>query len=159
MTADVRYYCVLQIDAATGEEETVGSVLTRSIRTARCFRRLGLQSGDVLTLGGRNHLDLRIPFYAALMAGLPVAGVDPFYKYSKLTGLGTGSAPIFLRACTKVFRVGDLRSKTQPLTFSYCVFISTREKAHALSRWGRQRYSSPRNTPFHYYFCNSLLRR
>lgn len=70
-----------QIDAATGKNETYGSVLTRSVRLARCFQKMGLQPGDVLALGGRNHLDLRIPYYAALLTGLPIAGVDPFFKY------------------------------------------------------------------------------
>lgn len=42
-----------------------------------------MQPGDVLALSGRNHLDLHIPYYAALMIGMPIAGVDPEFKYSK----------------------------------------------------------------------------
>ncbi|KAJ0173223.1 hypothetical protein K1T71_011399 [Dendrolimus kikuchii] len=75
---------ICQIDAATGAQESRESVLRRSVRLARCFRRLGLQPGDVLALGGRNHLDLHIPYYAALLNGLPISGVDPLFKYDEI---------------------------------------------------------------------------
>lgn len=42
-----------------------------------------MKPGDVLALGGNNHLDLHIPYYAALFNGMPIAGVDPLFKYSK----------------------------------------------------------------------------
>ncbi|KAJ8712790.1 hypothetical protein PYW08_008094 [Mythimna loreyi] len=71
---------VYQIDAATGQSETNASVLARSIQLARCFRKLGAKPGDVLALGGKKHLDLHIPYFAAIMNGMPVAGVDPFFK-------------------------------------------------------------------------------
>ncbi|XP_063388946.1 uncharacterized protein LOC134674749 isoform X1 [Cydia fagiglandana] len=75
---------VCQIDAATGEEETRRSVLTRATTLARCLRTLGLKPGDVLALGGDNHLDLHIPFYSALMNGYPISGVDPFFKFDEI---------------------------------------------------------------------------
>ncbi|CAG5047597.1 unnamed protein product [Parnassius apollo] len=76
-----------QIDAATGQEETNASVLSRSIRLAQALRKFGLRPGDVLALGGNNHLDLHIPYYAALLNGYPIAGVDPLFKYSELRSL------------------------------------------------------------------------
>ncbi|XP_064074401.1 luciferin 4-monooxygenase-like [Vanessa tameamea] len=75
---------VLQIDAATGGEETYASVLSRSIRLARSLRAIGLKPGDVLAIGGRNHLNIHIPFYAALFNGLPIVGVDPYFKYEEI---------------------------------------------------------------------------
>lgn len=78
---------VCQIDAATGDEETRRSVLTRATTLARCLRTLGLTPGDVLALGGDNHLDLHIPFYAALMNGYPIGGVDPFFKFDEIKQL------------------------------------------------------------------------
>ncbi|XP_030024510.2 luciferin 4-monooxygenase [Manduca sexta] len=75
---------ICQIDHATGEQETNASVLKRSIRLARCFRKLGFKPGDVLALGGRNHMDLFIPYYAALMNGLPIVGVDPLFKFDEI---------------------------------------------------------------------------
>ncbi|XP_073948114.1 luciferin 4-monooxygenase-like [Choristoneura fumiferana] len=75
---------IFHIDAATGEQETRRSVLARTTRLAQCFRNMGLQPGDVLLLGGKNHLDMFIPFYAALMSGLPIAGVDPQFKYNEI---------------------------------------------------------------------------
>lgn len=59
-------------------------MLSRAVRLARCLRRLGAQPGDLLALHGRNHLDLLIPFYAALFNGLTVCGVDPAYDYDEI---------------------------------------------------------------------------
>ncbi|KAJ2940211.1 hypothetical protein O0L34_g11778 [Tuta absoluta] len=84
---------IFQIDAGTGEEETNGSVLSRSIRLARCFRNIGLKPGDVLALGGRNHLDLHIPFYAAMFNGYPIVGVDPYFKYDEIRTLFKITSP------------------------------------------------------------------
>ncbi|CAH2238908.1 jg13716 [Pararge aegeria aegeria] len=78
---------VCQIDAATGEEETYASVLKRSIRLAQALRAFGLNPGDVVAIGGPNHLDLCIPFYAALYNGLPIVGVDPYFKYDEVRQL------------------------------------------------------------------------
>lgn len=74
---------MVQIDGGTGEQETKRSVLSRTIRLSYCMKKYGLKPGDVLALGGKNHLDVHIPFYAAMMSGLPMAGVDPLYKYGK----------------------------------------------------------------------------
>nr|XP_026488572.1 luciferin 4-monooxygenase-like [Vanessa tameamea] len=78
---------ICQIDAATGEEESYASVLSRSIKMARALRAFGLKPGDVLALGGRNHVNLHIPFYAALFNGLPIVGIDPFFKYDEVRTL------------------------------------------------------------------------
>ncbi|XP_023938239.2 luciferin 4-monooxygenase-like [Bicyclus anynana] len=78
---------VFQIDAATGEEESYGSVLNRSIRLAQALRAFGLSPGDVVAISGPNHLDLCIPFYAALFNGLPIVGVDPYFKYEEVRAL------------------------------------------------------------------------
>ncbi|CAH0595186.1 unnamed protein product [Chrysodeixis includens] len=74
---------ICQIDAGTGESETNASVLSRAVRLARGLRQLGLKPGDVLALQGTNHLDLLIPFYAALFNGLTLVGVDPAYDYEE----------------------------------------------------------------------------
>ncbi|XP_068623524.1 luciferin 4-monooxygenase-like [Battus philenor] len=78
---------ICQIDAATGQEETNSSVLSRTIRLAQAMRKFGLKPGDVLAFGGNNHLDLHIPYYAGLMNGYPIVGVDPLYKLDELRSL------------------------------------------------------------------------
>ncbi|XP_063540934.1 luciferin 4-monooxygenase-like isoform X2 [Cydia strobilella] len=75
---------ICQIDAATGQEETCASVLSRSIRLAQCFRKLGLVPGDTIVIGGKNHLDVHIPYYAGMINGLPVAGLDPALRCNEL---------------------------------------------------------------------------
>ncbi|XP_063388571.1 luciferin 4-monooxygenase-like isoform X2 [Cydia fagiglandana] len=67
---------VLQIDGATGESETNGSVLERTVRCAIALKSLGLRRGDVITLMAPNHIDLAIPFYAALYLGVIVSPID-----------------------------------------------------------------------------------
>ncbi|VVC98495.1 unnamed protein product [Leptidea sinapis] len=82
-----------QIDAATGEEETYASVLDRSVKLARYLRNSGLVPGDVLAIGGRNHVDLYIPFYSALFNGHTIIGVDPNYKNSEIKKLFEMTSP------------------------------------------------------------------
>ncbi|RVE42388.1 hypothetical protein evm_012966 [Chilo suppressalis] len=75
---------ICQIDVATGEKESKGSMLSRSAQLARSLRKFGLQPKDVLTICGKNHLDLHIPYYAALFNGLPICGVDNSFKYDEV---------------------------------------------------------------------------
>ncbi|XP_063541154.1 luciferin 4-monooxygenase-like isoform X2 [Cydia strobilella] len=77
---------VLQIDGATGEQETTGSVLERSVRCAIALKKLGLQRGDAIILMAPNHLDLAIPFYAALYLGVIVAPIDRTLGVNELHG-------------------------------------------------------------------------
>lgn len=65
-----------QIDGATGESETSGSVLERSVRCAQSLRNLGMKYGDLMVLMAPNHLDVTVPLYAALYLGLVVVAVD-----------------------------------------------------------------------------------
>ncbi|CAG9559241.1 unnamed protein product [Danaus chrysippus] len=67
---------VTQIDGATGESETNESILKRSVKCAASFRKFGLQSTEVIVLMAPNHIDLCIPFYAALYTGNVIAAVD-----------------------------------------------------------------------------------
>ncbi|XP_049879452.1 luciferin 4-monooxygenase-like [Pectinophora gossypiella] len=77
---------VLQIDAATDESETNASVLERSVKCAISLKNLGLQCGDVIVLMAPNHVDLAIPFYAALYLGVTVAPVDMTLTVNELKG-------------------------------------------------------------------------
>ncbi|CAH4033899.1 unnamed protein product [Pieris brassicae] len=75
---------VAQIDGITGQKETYGSVLSRSIKLARCLRKSGFKPGDVLAICGVNHFDIRIPFFSALFNGLPLVCIDPYYKHDEI---------------------------------------------------------------------------
>ncbi|XP_050666957.1 luciferin 4-monooxygenase-like [Leptidea sinapis] len=77
---------VMQIDGATGETETNRSALERSVRCAESLRRHGLQAGDVIVLMAPNHLDIAIPFYAALYLGVMIAAVDRNLSIGELEG-------------------------------------------------------------------------
>ncbi|KAJ8711128.1 hypothetical protein PYW07_008370 [Mythimna separata] len=75
---------VLQIHGGTGESETNGSMLRRSIQCATTFRNLGLKTGDTIVLMAPNHLDQPVPFYAALYLGIAIAAIDRFLGVSEL---------------------------------------------------------------------------
>ncbi|KAF9411677.1 hypothetical protein HW555_009594 [Spodoptera exigua] len=78
---------LLQIDGSTGESETSGSVLERSVRFAMSLRKLGIKRGEVMVLLAPNHLDITIALYAALYLGivLPIFSADlqPLLAISK----------------------------------------------------------------------------
>ncbi|XP_026745534.1 probable 4-coumarate--CoA ligase 2, partial [Trichoplusia ni] len=110
---------ICQIDAATGKSETNASVLSRAVRLARCLRRLGAQPGDLLALHGRNHLDLLIPFYAALFNGLTVCGVDPAYRLDEIKQLFIKIKPKIVFCQSEIFleAVRELSLDTKVVTF------------------------------------------
>ncbi|XP_050552690.1 luciferin 4-monooxygenase-like [Spodoptera frugiperda] len=66
---------LLQIDGSTGESETSGSVLERSVRFALSLRKLGIKRGELMVLLAPNHLDLSIALYAGLYLGIVVCGI------------------------------------------------------------------------------------
>ncbi|XP_023938241.2 luciferin 4-monooxygenase [Bicyclus anynana] len=78
---------IFLIDAATGEEESYGSVLNRSIRLAQALRAFGLSPGDVVAISGPNRIDVCISFFASLFNGLQIIGVDPYSKYDEVRGI------------------------------------------------------------------------
>ncbi|CAH0758500.1 unnamed protein product [Diatraea saccharalis] len=83
-----------QVDAATGLSETNGSVLARSVRLGRSLIKYGLvPEKDIVALSGRGHLDLLIPYYAALFNGLPLLGVDVLYKLDEIKHILKLTAP------------------------------------------------------------------
>lgn len=44
---------------------------------------MGIQCGDVMAILAPNHIDVVIPFYAALYIGVTIAGVDMSLGISK----------------------------------------------------------------------------
>lgn len=74
----------LQIDGGTGETETFGSALRRSVQCASAFKKLGLKQGDVIVLMAPNHIHLTIPMYAAFYLGVAVAGISAANSVCKL---------------------------------------------------------------------------
>ncbi|XP_041972408.1 luciferin 4-monooxygenase-like isoform X2 [Aricia agestis] len=67
---------LLQIDGGTGETETCGSVLARSVRLARVLQRRGFGIGDVIVIMAPNNIHVCVPMYAAFYLGVAVACVD-----------------------------------------------------------------------------------
>ncbi|GBP35728.1 Luciferin 4-monooxygenase [Eumeta japonica] len=111
-----------QIDGGTGAAETNRSVLERTIQCATAMRGYGLQVGDVITLMAPSHLDLCVPFYAALYLGVIVAAVDRYLGTGELTETFSIGRPklIFCQSekAPDVQRaLNDIDLDTQILTF------------------------------------------
>ncbi|CAH0696640.1 unnamed protein product [Spodoptera exigua] len=115
-----RPQAICQIDAATGKYESNASVLYRSIRLAQCLRQFGAKPGDVLALHGKNHLDLHIPYYAALLNGMPIVGVDPMFKFEEIKKLFKLTTPkvAFCQCEHFIDAVTELGLDTKIVTFS-----------------------------------------
>ncbi|XP_022831950.1 luciferin 4-monooxygenase-like [Spodoptera litura] len=84
---------ILQINGATGESETFGSALDRSIRCAVSLTNMGLKKGDVMVLMGPNHLDFCIPHNAAFYLGIMVASIDATLGVNELRDLFHNNKP------------------------------------------------------------------
>ncbi|XP_050552679.1 uncharacterized protein LOC118274573 isoform X3 [Spodoptera frugiperda] len=97
---------ILQIDGATGESETFGSALDRSIRCAVSLTNMGLKQGDVMVLMGPNHIDYCIPHTAGLFLGLKVASIDATLCVNELKQLFETNRPKIIFAQTK--KLGDI---------------------------------------------------
>ncbi|KAF9812578.1 hypothetical protein SFRURICE_014437 [Spodoptera frugiperda] len=140
---------VCQIDAATGKYESNASVLYRSMRLAQCLRQFGAKPGDVLALHGKNHLDIHIPYYAALLNGMPIVGVDPMFKFEEIKKLFKLTKPkvAFCQCEHFIDAVTELGLDTKVVTFS--------EGKHSIQNFIREyddgdnleTFRSPRNTP------------
>ncbi|XP_026313436.1 luciferin 4-monooxygenase-like [Hyposmocoma kahamanoa] len=113
---------VLQIDAATGESETCGSVLKRSVQCANALRKLGLHRGDIIVLMAPNHIDLCVPYYAALYLGIVVAPIDRTLTVKELQDTFAVDKPKLVfcqseRAADVVAAIDNLKLDTQIITF------------------------------------------
>lgn len=59
------------------------------MQCANALRKLGLHRGDIIVLMAPNHIDLCVPYYAALYLGIVVAPIDRTltvseYKYQSI---------------------------------------------------------------------------
>ncbi|XP_013184010.2 luciferin 4-monooxygenase [Amyelois transitella] len=77
---------IVQIDGATGESITSAEILKKTVQCAVAFRNFGLQTGDVIVLMAPSHVDLAVPFQAALYLGVIIAAVDRTLGVNELQG-------------------------------------------------------------------------
>lgn len=67
----------LQINAATGEQDTYGCLLSRSVRTALEMRERGVALNDVISICNLNNMDSCVPYIAAMFLGAIVVSFHP----------------------------------------------------------------------------------
>lgn len=103
---------LLQIDGASGESETSGSVLERSVRFAMSLRKLGIKPGEVMVILAPNHLDISIALYAGLYLGIIVCGIEPSTPPVDLQPLLSTSKPSII-LCQS-----DVASKAQMVSLN-----------------------------------------
>ncbi|XP_045503707.1 luciferin 4-monooxygenase-like [Colias croceus] len=87
---------LLQIDGATNERDTFGSMLEKSIRCAEAFRNLGIKQGDVIVLMACTCLDLTAPMYACFYLGVNAACIDMTLQKEELLNAFNDTKPKFV---------------------------------------------------------------
>ncbi|KAF5295892.1 hypothetical protein FQR65_LT10380 [Abscondita terminalis] len=66
-----------QIDGITKEEDTFGSLLQRSVRTALAMIDRGIKPGDHISMCTNNHLNSAVPFIASYFTGSVMGAIEP----------------------------------------------------------------------------------
>ncbi|KAK4872931.1 hypothetical protein RN001_014960 [Aquatica leii] len=68
---------IAQIDGYTKEEDTFGSLLQRSVRTALTLLDKGLKPGDHISLCTNHHFNSPVPHIASFFTGLIMGAIEP----------------------------------------------------------------------------------
>ncbi|KAF5295898.1 hypothetical protein FQR65_LT10386 [Abscondita terminalis] len=68
---------IAQIDGCTKEEDTFGSLLQRSVRTALAMIEKGVKPGDHISLCTYNHLNSAVPYIASYFTGTIMGPIEP----------------------------------------------------------------------------------
>lgn len=95
---------VMHIQAETGEKETFGQVLTKSIRTAIELIKRGVTQQDIISICSCNKLNATIPFLAGLLLGVKVNTLDPSLSPEQHLNLITQIKPNFMFATKDVLK-------------------------------------------------------
>lgn len=66
----------MQIDSATGEKETYGEFLDRSIRLAQALRNKGITSNDIVAYCCYNNMDYAVTIIATMFIGALLNPID-----------------------------------------------------------------------------------
>uniref|UniRef100_A0A2H1VVH2 SFRICE_018294 n=1 Tax=Spodoptera frugiperda TaxID=7108 RepID=A0A2H1VVH2_SPOFR len=119
---------ILQIDGATGESETFGSALDRSIRCAVSLTNMGLKKGDVMVLMGPNHLDFCVPHNAALYLGIMVASIDATLGVDELTQVFKTNQPKIIFCQSE--KTGDVDAALKMLNMDPKVVTFNEDRHH-----------------------------
>lgn len=78
----------IQIEAATGREDSYDDFILRSVRTALHLKKMGLNSKtDIISICSHNHLNTMIPLMAGMLQGIIVAPLDPTMSLADLKHL------------------------------------------------------------------------
>ncbi|KPJ11571.1 Luciferin 4-monooxygenase [Papilio machaon] len=112
---------LLQIDGSTGESETNGSVLKRSIQCAIALKNLGLKRDDIIVIMAPNHIHITIPFYASLYIGVGTSALDQT--------LG----PNELKECFKVSRPKVIFCQSEKVTDAQLALNKLDHNAHIIT--------------------------
>lgn len=75
---------IIQVDAATGKEDTFGDIADRTVKCALWLVGQGVKSGDVVAICTHNHIDAGIPVLACLCIG---AIFNPWWDHGLNKGI------------------------------------------------------------------------
>ncbi|KAF5272625.1 hypothetical protein FQR65_LT04866 [Abscondita terminalis] len=68
---------IAQIDGLTGDQDTYGDVLQRSIRAALWLKSIGVNYGDMISLCTNNHFNTCVPIISSMFIGAKFSAFHP----------------------------------------------------------------------------------
>lgn len=72
------------MDPVNKKTQTYADLRINTIRCALKLKQNGVRHGDVITICGRNHLNLVVPLLASMYIGAPVNPLHPDYSRSEI---------------------------------------------------------------------------
>ncbi|KAF5286063.1 hypothetical protein FQR65_LT12949 [Abscondita terminalis] len=84
---------IAQVDAKTGKTETYGELLHRCVRTSVYLRKIGVKSGDFISVCTYNHLNTCVPSIAGFFINAIMSAVDPILSLEDTTHLLNQTKP------------------------------------------------------------------
>ncbi|KAF5295895.1 hypothetical protein FQR65_LT10383 [Abscondita terminalis] len=91
---------IAQVDGYTKEEDTFGSLLQRSVRTALAMIDIGIKPGDHISLCTNNHLNSIVPFIASYFTGSIMGAIEPTMSVKDATYLLRQTLPKIIFAAS-----------------------------------------------------------
>ncbi|XP_063930875.1 luciferin 4-monooxygenase-like isoform X1 [Zophobas morio] len=100
---------IAQIDAKTGQQDTFGQLLQRSIRTVLHMRDKGITRDHIITLCAKNNLNVGVPYIATQFLGAKMASIDPSFSPQEMNHLLNTVRPKIIFATSESVRaIGEV---------------------------------------------------
>ncbi|KAF5295894.1 hypothetical protein FQR65_LT10382 [Abscondita terminalis] len=107
---------VAQVDGYTKEEDTYGSLLQRSVRTALAMIDMGIKPGDHISICTNIHLNSPVPFIASYFTGSIMGAIEPTMSEKEASYLLQQTMPKLIFAAASAVPLVEMLLKVLGLT-------------------------------------------